>query len=536
VIALLRGYLASAALLAIGAGALWLCVRFCPRALGADPRRWVRIAVLWLAAAFALPVAAELGGRLPSASAAVVVWSRDLQRGDAHPATSIALRGSDTAGPMVAVDLPNRWLFAAAAVVGSLVLVLFAGLVLRARTLARVCAALPVVRRQGRVRVCASDEFSAPFSARTPGVAYVVIPTALWADLDQVRMVLAHEAAHLRRGDLGIAFVLAALKRVFFWNPAAHAFERVLRLLQEMACDRAVERRFGSVRYGRCLVAVAALGRRHVFQLTGAVHMARASHQDLERRLRMLFSKPANGTATSSATKSSAPRALAAGVTLVVTAVMAAVTFFATAAVADRRIDAAAVKEMAARIEGQTGFAVPVDDWIVAKVNELVGQRRDWSKKSLERMAPVRQEVEAALSAAGLPKELIAVAFAESGFDATARSSWGSAGVWQFLPKTARGYGLEVSETRDERLDLKKSTASAATFLKELRAEFGEWPLAIAAYNRGPGLLRNAITKLGTRDLATLARAGRLGPDAKSGYTQTVFASLLLIHNPQLLE
>lgn len=105
----------------------------------------------------------------------------------------------------------------------------------------------------------------------------------------------------------------------------------------------------------------------------------------------------------------------------------------------------------------------------------------------------------------GLPEELVFLPFAESGFNPWAYSRAGAGGMWQFMPRTARGQGLKVDWWLDERRDPHKSTEAAARYLQYLYAEFADWHLVLAAYNAGEGTVRRAIAKSGQRDFFTLA-------------------------------
>ena len=100
---------------------------------------------------------------------------------------------------------------------------------------------------------------------------------------------------------------------------------------------------------------------------------------------------------------------------------------------------------------------------------------------------------EEALGRHNLPYELKYVPVIESALRPTARSRAGAAGLWQFMPSTAKRYGLEVNSLVDERYDVYKSTEAACVFLQALYNIFGDWNLAIAAYNCGPGNVRKAI-------------------------------------------
>lgn len=105
--------------------------------------------------------------------------------------------------------------------------------------------------------------------------------------------------------------------------------------------------------------------------------------------------------------------------------------------------------------------------------------------------------IEETLSRHDLPYELKYVAVIESALKPMARSRAGAAGLWQFMPSTAKRYGLEVNSLVDERYDIHKATEAACLFLQSLYNIFGDWNLAIAAYNCGPGNVSKAIRNAG---------------------------------------
>ncbi len=100
----------------------------------------------------------------------------------------------------------------------------------------------------------------------------------------------------------------------------------------------------------------------------------------------------------------------------------------------------------------------------------------------------------------GLPRELKYLAVIESGLSANATSWVGAGGPWQFMPYTARDYGLVVNGSYDERRDYYKSTNAAAQYLLSLYKSFHDWLLVVAAYNGGPGRVNEAIRKSGSKN------------------------------------
>ncbi|QOY53317.1 lytic transglycosylase domain-containing protein [Candidatus Sulfurimonas baltica] len=103
-----------------------------------------------------------------------------------------------------------------------------------------------------------------------------------------------------------------------------------------------------------------------------------------------------------------------------------------------------------------------------------------------------------------VPAEFLFLAMAESNFSTRAYSKKRASGLWQFMPQTAKLYGLKIDEYVDERRDLVKSTEAAAKYLSNLHKRFGKWYLAAIAYNCGGGRLNQAIRKAKTDELSVL--------------------------------
>lgn len=151
--------------------------------------------------------------------------------------------------------------------------------------------------------------------------------------------------------------------------------------------------------------------------------------------------------------------------------------------------------------------------------------------KWLIRAESTRKTVEPLLQQEGLPKELFFLGMIESGYSNTARSHARATGSWQFMYGTAKLYGLEINHWVDERRDPVKSTVAAARFLKDLYARFGDWYLAMAAYNAGPGKISKAIRKSKSRDFWKIADTRYIRAETKH-YVPKMLAALTIASNP----
>lgn len=115
----------------------------------------------------------------------------------------------------------------------------------------------------------------------------------------------------------------------------------------------------------------------------------------------------------------------------------------------------------------------------------------------------------------GLPTELAYVMIVESGGDPYARSSAGAVGLWQFMPVTARQFGLIVNSQGDDRTDPVKSTRAAAQYLKSLYSRFGSWELALSAYNAGQSRVARIVARERTSDFWQLQKRRVLPPETR---------------------
>ena len=143
------------------------------------------------------------------------------------------------------------------------------------------------------------------------------------------------------------------------------------------------------------------------------------------------------------------------------------------------------------------------------------------------RYAPVLSKI---MADNGLPRDLIYLAMAESGFQNHARSWAKAVGPWQFMPATGRKFGLNIDWYVDERRDPLKATIAAANYLKTLHGLFGSWELAAAGYNAGEGKIARAIRMYRTQDFWQLTKGRYLRPETKN-YVPKIMALAIIGKN-----
>lgn len=147
---------------------------------------------------------------------------------------------------------------------------------------------------------------------------------------------------------------------------------------------------------------------------------------------------------------------------------------------------------------------------------------------AMKRLDQLRPTLSRILEGEGVPREIVSVVVVESGGRTTALSPKGALGLWQLMPDTARRYGLVVTPSRDERLDVDQSTRAAARYLRDLYQQFGSWPLALAAYNAGEQKVQRAVERSGITDFIQLSSL-RLLPQETRNYVPAVLSAMQLL-------
>ncbi|WPR73492.1 LysM peptidoglycan-binding domain-containing protein [Algoriphagus sp. NG3] len=142
-------------------------------------------------------------------------------------------------------------------------------------------------------------------------------------------------------------------------------------------------------------------------------------------------------------------------------------------------------------------MAYELNDRIFSFIQYFTVRNRDYTKMVLARKEMFFPMFDVTMAKHDMPLEIKYLSIIESGLDPQIRSRVGAMGLWQFMPATGRMYGMNTNNEVDDRMDPELSTEAAAKYLKSLYRMFGDWEVAMAAYNCGPGNVRKAIRRSG---------------------------------------
>jgi hypothetical protein len=456
---------------------VWVLVAAVDR-LGVRARTVSRLARAWLVAALVLASVLALRpdawSRVPGAS-----WVAHESATVAHTAPATALASAAAQSPAI----PWHLLLYLGAAAGSFRLA--AGLV----GLGRELRAGVVLRRIGRVEVRSSERSAA---VALPGKAVILLDPRTNSSI-----ALRHEAVHHRHGDTAWAWLWALVEAAAWPDPLVAALVRRVRTLEEIACDAEVVRSIEPRIYAESLLhAAACMPPRAAF-----LPVAAFPHE-IHRRLSVLAHPPSRSLPL-------LPAFL--------------LGFGLLAGVAVAASGPSATTDALAKIQSSD-------------------QARAFYRSGLENRPAWSALVDKSLAEAGLPAWYAAIPLVESGYtnlgapgdsgDALSRAPGiPGRGLWMCIPSTARSYGLAVDGATDERLDPTRETAAAVALLTDLHDEFGDWYLALAAYNQGAVAVRGAIAHAGTRDVWALVAAGEL-----NNYVPEVAAAAEILEHPDYVR
>lgn len=178
-------------------------------------------------------------------------------------------------------------------------------------------------------------------------------------------------------------------------------------------------------------------------------------------------------------------------------------------------------------MNNQSPFGFDCNAITLSSIRYFAQNRRSFVKIVLGRSSLYFDLFEEKLAEYGLPLELKYLACIESGLRPQVKSKAGALGLWQFMYRTGLYYGLEETSYIDERMDPHKATDAACRFLKKLYGIYGDWNLALAAYNAGPGTINRAIERSGNQRSYWAIRPSL--PAETQGYVPTFIAAAYLM-------
>jgi membrane-bound lytic murein transglycosylase D len=182
---------------------------------------------------------------------------------------------------------------------------------------------------------------------------------------------------------------------------------------------------------------------------------------------------------------------------------------------------------------GGNDINIPLNQQVLSYVALFQGRLHDFIEVGMKRGSKYLPMIQNVFRAEGLPLDLAYVPLIESAFNPNALSKAQAKGVWQFMAGTAVENGLRRDWYIDERSDPMKATVAAARYLKTLVNLFsGDWHLALASYNGGPGRVQKALKRVGVEDFWTLAENPKVLPRETREYVPMILAAIVIARNP----
>jgi membrane-bound lytic murein transglycosylase D len=179
----------------------------------------------------------------------------------------------------------------------------------------------------------------------------------------------------------------------------------------------------------------------------------------------------------------------------------------------------------------QSDLPLMINEYVAGYINYFSTHGRGVFEGAWVRSGRYKEMILRIFKEEGVPQDLIYLAQAESGFKPLALSRARARGMWQFMASRGVGYGLRRSWWVDDRQDPEKATRAAARHLKDLYNQFGDWYLAMAAYNSGPGNVQQAVRRTGYADFWELYKRNVLPAETKN-YVPIILAMTIMSKNP----
>lgn len=385
-----------------------------------------------------------------------------------------------------------------------------------------------LLKRVGKISIYLSSKYSMPYAFSFLNKSFVSLPEGLIEDEKSFRIALKHEIQHIRNRDTAVAIGIEFLKAVFFLNVPLIKWLDSISLEQEFSCDEALisNRGVSELDYKKCLLKVANFGRSKDLNLVGATRFIFSnSRSELSRRIQDM------SKINTKMNKWSIALMVMVSMSIVSTS---AYTFKVHASIGE--LSMAEVRSLVKKEDFSKDFPVDINKEVVKYVNKYARTSKGsaYTKKALSNYYGYKDTVDGHIKDYGHPKELAAVPFIESMYrNLKQPKSRQGAGLWQFIPNTARAYNLKVGKGLDERLDVIKETDAAMRYLGAVHLQFQDWRLALLSYNAGENEVGRVIKKTGSRDAWKVAKSG-LKYD--KGYLAKVVAASIIMKYPEIVK
>jgi membrane-bound lytic murein transglycosylase D len=193
------------------------------------------------------------------------------------------------------------------------------------------------------------------------------------------------------------------------------------------------------------------------------------------------------------------------------------------------------VEKLKSELDTTSDLPLVINDQVAGYINVFAQSPsfRAHMSASMQRLGKYRTLIQNVLKEEGVPQDLIYLAVAESGFQAqVVNRKSGAAGMWQFMTNTGPTYNLTTNGYFDYRFDPEKSTRAYAKYMKNLHALFGDWYLAMAAYDWGPGNIQRVVSRTGYADYWELYRHNAM-PGETRAYVPQILAAVIMAKNPE---
>ncbi len=381
----------------------------------------------------------------------------------------------------------------------------------------------------GNFQILLSDKKISPYSFALLKKAYIVLPQFLLNDIEKFNLAFQHELQHLKNKDTFWVYMFEIANSVCFLNPILYFWKKQFLLDQEFACDEALiaQKKVSLRAYATCLLQVADTTNSHDIPFgTNGMSWGQMKPQLLRRIVNMKYIKKE--------TK------LISNAIISFSVILFTLSVFALQIPANKLTDKLTINKLEKMYDFSdfNSFPIELNEHVLAELNHFLSSNkwRKFTKKSIKKYEIYKSLIDKSAAKYHLPNEIAAIAFIESGFtnlpDRSNSISSKGAGVWQFIPATARNYGLKINNVTDERLNVPKATDAAMRYLSDNRNKFEDLRLSIMSYYVGEVRVQNDIDSFGTRDPWVLIENG----DYKTPYLARAMAAAILLKYPSLLN